>query len=180
MFRFICIAAALALSSAFQAPAISPKLAGSAVAPVMNEAAAKAAWLAKADSKGSWGPGSAAPGRMVPSSAPGNVVPTGAFATNIRGPGEFPAAGSMFDKEGSYGAHLAQNGILNAEGGYATGMGAKVAADTRYRPTNPFKTMERAPGEYPAPGSVFEKEGSFAEFQARNGLLMTDHFDPWM
>lgn len=177
MLRITCVTAGFALASAFMVPAMSPKLGMLASSAVMaihqDEAAAKAAWLSKVEPKGQWGaivPAKSAAARSMS----GSVVPTGSFAAMERIPSEYPPAGTMFEKEGSFSGFLAENGILHAEGQW----GAKHSQVPVIPPTGSYAAMERVPGEYPAAGTMFEKERSFAEFQAANGLLQSDHLDP--
>ena len=91
MLRLACIAAISALASGFVAPAIvAPKSGVCTIS--MNEAAAKAAWLAKADDKGNWGqPALAARMPTIAAPAPA-VAPVAAAPVPVAAPRAVTAA----------------------------------------------------------------------------------------
>ena len=172
MFRFLLVALFVTLASAFMVPAMSPKLSVSSSV-VMNEAAAKAAWLKKVDN-GGWGRGAkAAPrargGGLVPAAAAAPAGSLAAFAAQKRAPGEYPPAGGMYEKEGTFYQDLAKNGLMHTEGNY----GSNPSVNGVVAPVGTFETHKRGPTEYPPAGGMYDKEGSFDADLAKNGLMYT-------
>jgi len=101
-----------ALTTAFMAPAVAPMKVGTSTV-VMNEAAAKAAWLAKLDAP-QWGPKG---GAMSTRRQVGRVVPT-ARAAPVAGRRSMtdhlvtPMPGTLGDKEGTWREFNDAHGIL--------------------------------------------------------------------